>query len=378
MSSPTFDLSAYLQDLEQIVNIDSGSKFPRGTAKIADFFQDKFTTIGWKVETIQVDPSVGPCLRISNHDQDYHDILLLGHMDTVFGEGTTAKWPFSIKENKAYGPGVADMKAGLLYIYYVLDMLTREGKLANVNVCAVLNSDEEISSRFSRALLEETARKSKHVLVLEPARANGNLVHTRKGIGRYTLEITGVASHAGVDHEKGCSAIQELSHWIQFLHGLTNYEQGTTVNVGLVAGGTGANVVAERAMAEIDMRICTTAEADRIEGLMREFASQPKTPGVSVRVTGGVARPPMVASSETLQICSAVDEIAASLGIQFGWTATGGGSDGNFSANLGIPTIDALGPIGGSGHSSNEYLLLDSIEPRFYLLHRIIEHIIRQ
>ena len=341
------------------------------------FFQQRFTSIGWKVHTHIVDPSVGPCLQVVNSDKEQYDVLLMGHMDTVFKAGTAAERPFSIKENKAYGPGVADMKAGLLYIYYALASLQREGKLNNIAVCAALNSDEEISSRFSRSWLEELSKKSRHCLVLEPARANGNLVNTRKGIGRYTIDITGVAAHAGVDHEKGRSAIQELSHWIHFLHSQTNYETGTTVNVGLVSGGSGANVVAEQAKAEVDIRICSLDEAERIEALMRELASQPKTPGVSVKVSGGVTRPPMVPSDSTLQLCSAVEGIAADLGIQLGWTATGGGSDGSFAANLGVPTIDGLGPLGGSAHSSNEYLMVDSIDQRFQLLCRIIEYVVK-
>lgn len=372
-----FDLTAYLSDLEYLVNIDSGSRHPEGTEKVAEFFRQRFTTMGWKVHTHTVDPSVGPCLQVVNSDKEQYDVLLMGHMDTVFKVGTAAERPFLIKENKAYGPGVADMKAGLLFMYYALMSLQRDGKLNNTTVCAAFNSDEEISSRFSRRWLEELSKKSKHCLVLEPARANGNLVNARKGVGRYTIDITGVAAHAGVDHEKGRSAIQELSHWIQFLHSQTNYEAGTTVNVGIVSGGTGANVVAEQAKAEVDIRICALDEAERIEMLMRELASQPKTPGVTVKVSGGVTRPPMVPSDSTLQLCKAVEGIAADLGIKLGWTATGGGSDGSFAANLGVPTVDGLGPIGGSAHSSNEYLMVESIEPRFQLLCRIIEHVVK-
>ena len=376
MSNPAFDLSGYLKDLAYIVNIDSGSKHPEGTAKVAEFFREKFVGIGWKVKVHTVDSSVGPCLEIVNTDQNNYDLLFMGHMDTVFAVGTAAERPFTIKENKAYGPGVLDMKPGLLYIYYVLESLQRAGKLAGVNVCAAFNSDEEISSRYSRPWLENLARKSKYALVLEAARANGNLVNERKGIGRYTIDISGVAAHAGVDHEKGRSAIQELSHWIQFLHSQTNYEIGTTVNVGLVSGGIGANTVAEHAKAEVDMRICTLDEAERIETLMHAFAAHPKTQGVTVKVSGKVMRPPMVPSDSTLQLCAEVEKIAADLGIDIKWTATGGGSDGNFSANLGVTTIDGLGPVGGSGHSSSEYLVVDSIEPRFHLLYRTIEHII--
>ena len=378
MNKIVFDLTAYLTDLEYLVNIDSGSRDPEGTAKVAAFFKEKFTHLGWKVSESNLDPSVGPCLKIVNTDKENYEILLMGHMDTVFKVGTAAERPFTITEGKAHGPGVADMKAGLLYIYYVLSSLQAEGCLKDMAVCVALNSDEEISSKISRPWLEELSRKSRYALVLEPARANGNLVNTRKGICRYTIDITGVASHAGVDHEKGRSAIQELANWIHFLHGLTNYEIGTTANVGLVTGGSGANVVAEHAKAEVDIRICTLEEANRIERLVQEFASRPQTAGVTGKVTGGVTRPPMVPSADTLTLCSVVEEIAADLGITLGWTATGGGSDGSFAAALGVTTIDGLGPMGGSAHNANEYLIVDSIEPRFQLLCNIIQHIAAQ
>jgi glutamate carboxypeptidase len=310
-----------------------------------------------------------------NTDKENYEILLMGHMDTVFKAGTAAERPFTIAGGKAHGPGVADMKAGLLYIYYALSSLQAEGCLEDTAVCVALNSDEEISSKISRPWLEELSRKSRYALVLEPARANGNLVNTRKGIGRYTIDITGVASHAGVDHEKGRSAISELAHWIHFLHSQTNYEIGTTVNVGMVSGGSAANVVAEQAKAEVDIRICTLEEAARLDRLIRDFAAQPRTAGVSTQVSGGVTRPPMVPSADTLALCSVVEEIAADLGITLGWTATGGGSDGSFAAALGVTTIDGLGPMGGSAHSSNEYLVVDSIEPRFQLLSAVIQHI---
>lgn len=375
MNTTTFDRAAYLKDLEYLVNIDSGSNYPEGTARVAEFFQQRFINLGWQVKVYNFNPAVGPCLEIVNINQENYDVLLMGHMDTVFKLGTAVERPFTIKEDKAYGPGVSDMKSGLLYIYYVLSSLQAEGKLNNLAVCVALNSDEEISSRYSRPWLEELSKKSRHALVLEGARANGNLVNKRKGVGRYTIEITGVASHAGVDHEKGRSAIQELANWIFALHDKTNYETGTTVNVGVVSGGTVANVVAEYAKAEVDFRIYNMAEAEVLDAIIKELAAHPKTPDVKVKVTGGVTRPPMVPSESTLQWCSTVNGIADNLGIKVGWTATGGGSDGNFAANLGVPTLDGLGPIGGSAHGPNEYLDLTSLEPRFRLLRRIIKQI---
>jgi len=375
MSNDAFDLAAYLKDLEYLVNIDSGSRDPAGTAKIAEFFRQKFTDMGWQGKTHSFDCSIGPCLELVNTDKDQYDMLLMGHMDTVFESGTAKERPFSLKAGKAFGPGVADMKAGLLSIYYILSSLQREGKLNNSAICVALNSDEEISSKFSRPWLEKLSKKSSCALVFEPARADGNLVNRRKGVGRYKVEITGVAAHSGVDPEKGCSAIQELAHWILALPRQTNYQTGTTVNVGLVSGGTAVNVVADKAVAEIDLRICSLSEAQAIEKLMHRMAANPKTPGVTAKITGGITRPPMNPQEKTMQLCRIVESIGAEMGVNVGWTFTGGGSDGCFSANLGVPTIDGLGPVGGGAHSADEYILIDSIQPRYGLVKQLIQRL---
>lgn len=375
MHTTDFDLDGYLKDLEYLVNIDSGSYLPAGTAKMAEFFGSKFAEMGWEVKTHSFNDSIGPCLEIVNSDKDEYDVLLMGHTDTVFDPGTVKERPFTIAGERAFGPGVNDMKSGLLSILYVLRTLHHEGKLTDSSICVALNSDEEISSKYSRPWLEELSRKSRRALVFEPARADGNLVNRRKGVGRYQVEIYGVAAHSGVDHEKGCSAVQELAHWILALHGKTNYQTGTTVNVGIVSGGSAVNVVAEHAKAEIDMRICDLAEAVAVEKLMEELVACPKTGGVQIKVNGSVTRPPMNPSEETLHLCRIVEDIGAGLGIKVGWTFTGGGSDGCFSAHLGVPTIDGLGPIGGGSHGIDEYVLVDSIEPRFRLVRGLVSHL---
>lgn len=377
MSNISFDLTAYLKDLEYLVNIDSGSNHPEGITQVASFFSERFSQLGWDVKVHSFGLSAGPCLEIVNSsDARHYDVLLMGHMDTVFKVGTAAERPFTIKEDKAFGPGVIDMKPGLLYIYYVLRQMHEIGMLKGASVCVALNCDEEISSKFSRPWLEELSKKSKYVLVLEAARADGNLVNKRKGIGRYSLAFNGLASHAGVDPEKGCSAIQELAHWILALHGMTNYQTGTTVNIGVVSGGTNVNVVADSAKAEVDVRICDLAEAVKIEALMNDLVAFPRTKGVTATVSGGVTRPPMNPSETTLGLCSIVEQIGSDLGINIGWTFTGGGSDGCFSANLGVPTIDGLGPVGGGAHGTGEYLVVSSIEPRFHLLRRLIQYLV--
>lgn len=375
MNSIQFDLASYLKDLEYLVNIDSGSHYPKGLAQVASFFCEKFSRLGWQVNVHSFGLSTGPCLEIVNKESQHYDVLIMGHMDTVFQIGTASERPFTIKEDKAFGPGVIDMKAGLLSIYYVLQSFYKEGNLNQASICIALNSDEEISSKFSRPWLEELSKKSNYALVFEPARADGNLVKKRKGIGRYTIEFKGLAAHAGVDPEKGCSAIQELAHWVLALHGKTNYQTGTTVNVGVVSGGSNVNVVADQAKAEVDVRICDLLEAETIESLMDDMASCPKTSGVTAKVSGGVTRPPMNPTEKTLQLCETVEKIGMELGIPIGWTFTGGGSDGCFSASLGVPTIDGLGPIGGGAHGVGEYLEIKSIEPRFHLMRQLIQHL---
>lgn len=375
MEQFSFNINEYLQDLETIVNIDSGSSYPEGVGQVAQFFTQKYSKIGWSVKEHNLDQSIGPCLEITNGDSDKFDILLVGHMDTVFPVGTVRKRPFTIKSTHAYGPGVNDMKSGCLLMYYALRTLHSEGVLENKSICVAMNSDEEISSQFSRPWLEELSKKSSYVFVLEPARANGALVKERKGVGRYDIEFTGIASHSGVDHEKGRSAINELGYWITTLHDLTNYDLGTTVNVGMVSGGAAVNVVAEQAFAKVDLRIKDMKEAQRVEDTMNQLIANPKTPDIKVKVTGGMRRPPMNGTEETEKLCEFIEGVGREVGVKIKWAKTGGGSDGNFSAALGIPTIDGLGPVGGGSHSTAEYLEIDTIEPRFNLLKELIRRL---
>ena len=368
MEKIKFSLDEYLRALEQLVNIDSGSKDVAGTTAVADYFAEKFQQIGWQVKYHRPDPAVGPCLQITNQATDRYDILLIGHMDTVFAHGTAAKRPFAIKDNRAYGPGVVDMKASLLSVYYAVKHLHETGLPQGASICIAFNSDEEISSIHSRSWLEQLAANSRYVLVLEPARADGSMVNTRRGVGRYTLEFHGVASHSGVAPEKGVSAINELAHWVIALHNLTDHAQGTSLNVGVVQGGTTANTVADYAMAQMDVRMKEMSAVTRLQETLQYLLAHPQTPGITVKVSGGITRPPMNPIPETLELCKTVDAIAKRLGIAFQWIATGGASDANLTAALGVPTIDGLGPIGGLSHTVDEYLDIQSVEPRLLLL----------
>lgn len=296
-------------------------------------------------------------------------ILLVGHFDTVWPLGEAQQRPFAVSDGRATGPGVYDMKSGLVIGLFALRALAHFGLLPERRLVLLLNSDEEIGSPTSRALIEAEARRSDYCLVLEPSRG-GPLTVWRKGVGRFVLEVTGVASHSGVDPEKGVSAIEELARQIQRIHALSDLERGTTLNVGLIEGGTRVNVVAARARAEIDLRVKTVAEADRLVPQLLNL--EPALPGTSIAVRGGLNRPPFEETPAGLALFERARSIAARLGFDLDRTGSGGGSDGNFTAALGVPTLDGLGAVGGGAHALSEHILVDSLPQRAALLAELI------
>ncbi|TCO70741.1 M20 family metallopeptidase [Marinisporobacter balticus] len=362
------DLTKYLKELELLVNIDSGSTTPKGIEKVAEFFKNKYAQMGWFVKMHKFDEALGPCLEARNIDQKEIDLLLIGHMDTVFPEGTAKERPFTIKGDIAYGPGVVDMKSALLSMYYVLESLNFNKFEKLPAICVALNSDEEISSIYSKEWIKELAKKSKYAVVLEPARKNGALVKERKGILKYNIEFTGVAAHAGANPQDGISAITELGYWIGELDKLNDLEAGTTVNVGVVSGGTVPNVVAEKANAVVDVRFKTENAMKKVEEAVEKLAKNPKLNGIKINITKPGFRPPMKVSKEMGKLYKIIDGIGETLNIHIEWVATGGGSDANLTAFMGVPTVDTLGPVGGGAHGIHEYLEINSIEPRVNLL----------
>ncbi len=371
MKAP-FDLEGYLKDLEYLVNIDSQSTYPEGVEKVGDFFVRAFETLGWRVEKKSLGPSVGPGLKITNGEPPY-DAILLGHLDTVFPKGTTAERPFSRKGDRAFGPGVNDMKSGLLMGLYAARALSAAG--APGSWCLVYNSEEEIGSRRARPWIEEIARQSRTAVILEPARPNGNYVNQRKGLGRIEAVFHGKAAHAGVEPEKGVSAVNEMAHWILGLHGVTDLEKGTTLNAGLVSGGTGANVVPEKASMTVDVRIREPEERERIAAKIEELKANPATPGIKVEADFFLTRPPMNPTPQTMKLCRLAEEAGREIGVDVHWQSTGGGSDGNFTAALGVPTVDGFGALGGGSHAVTEYVEIGKISSRFALLMGILERI---
>jgi glutamate carboxypeptidase len=291
--------------------------------------------------------------------------LILCHYDTVWAVGSLATHPFRIEDGKAYGPGIFDMQSSLMLSEYAA-RATRDLALDLPRpVTILITSDEEVGSPTSRALIEEEALKSEYVLVMESPLPGGVLKTSRKGVGSFTLEITGRAAHAGVEPERGISAIQEVAHQILALHSLTDMSQGTTVNVGVVQGGTVANVVAPHARAEIDLRAWTQVEADRL--IQAISGLRPVTQGVTLRVSGGWNRPPLE-RTVTADLFAKTQVIGRKLGLELAEGGTGGGSDGNFTGALGIPTLDGLGVPGHGAHADHEHIEVDQIIGRAALL----------
>jgi glutamate carboxypeptidase len=298
-------------------------------------------------------------------------ILALGHSDTVWPVGTLETMPFREADGRLWGPGVLDMKSGIAFFLYAVQALRELDVPVSRTVTLQLNADEEVGSDTSRALTESEARRSEAVLVLEPGTGlAGKLKTARKGVGVYRLAVTGKAAHAGVDFSAGASAILELARQIEKIAGFTNLKRGLTVNPGVVSGGTRSNVVAAEAGAEIDMRVVRLKDA---AGLDRKFrALRPFDKRCSLTVSGGLNRPPMERTAGVVRLFRAARALARDLGVDLEESMTGGGSDGNFTAALGVATLDGLGGIGEGAHAANESILVDRIADRTALIAKLL------
>jgi glutamate carboxypeptidase len=297
-------------------------------------------------------------------------LMLLGHLDTVWPLGTLKKMPFRVRQGRAWGPGVLDMKAGVVMALGALRMLLEAEQLTRP-VWFLLNSDEETGSQCSRAFTESLARKCEAVFVLEPAQGIPGAYKTaRKGVANYHLQVHGVAAHSGVDFSRGHSAVLELGRQIERASGFTDPARGITVNAGVIGGGTRSNVVAAEAWAEFDVRIAKAIDAKRMERRFRSMRAVDRQ--CRLEITGGLNRPPMERTSGTAALFRRAATMAAGLGFHLQEAATGGGSDGNFTSALGIPTLDGMGAVGEGAHAEHESILLDALVPRTALLAAMI------
>ena len=291
-------------------------------------------------------------------------ILLLGHLDTVWPLGTLKTMPFRTAEGRVWGPGTLDMKAGVAMAFTAIELLG-EVELLNREVMLLLNSDEEVGSPVSRPITERLAAECAAVYVLEPAQGLAYKT-ARKGTGNWRIEVEGVAAHAGVDFEKGASAIRELARIVEKVSGWTDLKRGLTVSVGLAGGGSKTNVIPAEAWAEVDVRIARKADGARME---RKFAGlKPADKRCTLIVTGGINRPPMVRTRGTVRLYGEARALAAELGFALDEAATGGASDGNFTSALGIPTLDGMGAVGEGAHARHESIALEHVAPRMALL----------
>jgi glutamate carboxypeptidase len=300
-------------------------------------------------------------------------ILLLGHFDTVWPVGQLERMPLTHSNGRLHGPGVFDMKAGIAIGMLATRALLEAGDALSRRIVMLWTSDEEIGSGTSRAAIEEEARRSDAVLVLEPSLPGGAVKTARKGCGEFELVVRGVAAHAGIDPSKGASAIHELARQIVLVQTLQDLDRGVSVNVGTISGGTRTNVVAEEARAVVDVRAPTAADAAYVDAAFR--ALHPVDGRTTVTVSGGLDRPPMERTDQVARLYEQAREVARELGQTLGEGSTGGGSDGNFTAALGVPTLDGLGALGDGAHALHEHVDLDSLPDRAALVAGLIASI---
>ena len=369
-SALTASRPGYLADLEALVNIDCGTFNKAGVDEVGRWVATQMRELGASVEVVAND-TLGDTLVCVLEGSGSRKGLLVGHLDTVFPDGTVAERPFRSDGGRAYGPGVDDMKGGLLTGLYALRALrsTRGGGtpqkwLPYGRLTFVANSDEEIGSPSSTPVIKRVAADADLALVLESARENGDIVSARKGIADFRLTVNGRAAHAGVEPEKGRSATLEAAHKTLALHALNGRWPGVTVNVGVLRGGTRTNVVAETCSLDVDLRATTVSGLEAAEAAIREIALSSTVPDTTCDIELAHHWAPM----EKTPAIAALAELAISLAGRVGYdlrdAATGGASDANTTSGMGVPSLDGLGPVGGADHAPGEYLEISSIVPR--------------
>jgi glutamate carboxypeptidase len=356
--------------LRRLVEMESPSDNKDALDRLGEFLAAEFSRVGAQVSVFE-QRDAGNHLKAEFPGNSRGPVLLLGHFDTVWPLGALANMPFRIEGGRAFGPGIYDMKAGVAMMLCALRALRGMGA-EHRPVVVLLDTDEEVGSRTGRPLVESTARNCEAVLVLEPSQTiQGFLKTARKGVGDFRLRVRGRASHAGVDFEKGHSAIVELSRQLLDVTKFTDLKRGITVNPGVIYGGTRTNVVAAEAVAEVDVRIARLADGPELE---RKFQSlKTYDPDCRIEVTGGINRPPMERTEGTVRLFQIAKQQAAALGMTLQEASTGGGSDGNFTSALGIPTLDGLGAVGEGAHASHESVVIEELPKRTALLTALIQ-----
>jgi glutamate carboxypeptidase len=375
----------WLLDLiESLVVIESPSDDPDAVNRCGRELTSRLEAIGGMVTPV---PSATAHLRQGYGGQagDHlrvafgagpRQILLLGHFDTVWPVGQLSRMPLKREGGRLYGPGVFDMKAGIGLAALATRALVDSGGLDGCGVVMLWTTDEEIGSKTSRALIEAEASKSEAVLVFEPSLPGGALKTSRKGVGQFEMTAHGVSAHAGLDPGKGVSAIRELARQIIAIDDLQDPANGVTLTVGMVQGGTRVNVVPAEARATIDARAMTRADAERVQQTM--LSRRAIMPGATLDVTGGFDRPPLERTAGTVRLFELAKKAAAGIGVTLEEGSAGGGSDGNFTGALGIPTLDGFGAIGDGAHAIHEHVEIDALVPRAATIAGVLDHLVRR
>jgi glutamate carboxypeptidase len=361
------------ETVEALVRLESPSVDKMAVDRCGLEIERQLTAIGAVVERLP-QPAHGDHLRAhwvrKGMRKGKGQVLLLGHFDTVWPVGSLETMPVREVDGRLHGPGIFDMKSGIAISILAMRALNELDLAGSASVVMLWTTDEEIGSGTSRALIEHEARSSSAVFVLEPSLPGGAVKTRRKGVGEYEILVHGVAAHAGLDPGKGASAIHELARQILALEALQDLDRGVTVNAGTISGGSRTNVVADRASARVDVRVATMADAARLDAAIR--ALRPAHPAVRLEISGGVDRPPLERSADVVRLYQRAAAVAAMLGRDLAEGAAGGGSDGNFTAALGVPTLDGLGPQGDGAHARHEHVLIEDLTWRAAFLAGLI------
>ena len=370
----------FISDLETLVNIDSSSDNIGGIAAVAQFLSRRLEAIGFSIRLEKFGERGVPCLQASNRPTEKpFDVMFLGHMDTVFPTGEAEKRPFAADGARATGPGVCDMKGGLLVALHVLEALYHEGALDQLSICVCFNGDEEVGSGSSRRWIEDHARNSQRVFVFEPCRPGNRFVLQRKGGGGYTITARGTSAHAGVEPEKGANAAVEIAHQtvaIQQFNDLAG--EGTSAHVTVIQAGDKTNIIPDTARALVDVRVAVKRQVVPVESFFQSLPDHTHIAGVTLSVSGSVDRPPMEPDERTMQLWTLIQEQAVETGLTIESISTGGCSDGNYTSSQGAPTIDGMGLVGANAHRRDEYVELGSIVPQIRLIFSVCKAIAQE
>ena len=368
----TISIEKFLEELEVLVNIDSGLGAPGGADQVGELLSKPLVEQGWLLEKHKVSENCGHCFVLKNREAEHYDVLMIGHIDTVFPAGEALRRPFTRDDKRAYGVGVLDMKQGCLAMVWVLKALPA-AVLEKLNIAVVFNPDEEIGSPYSKDLTDSIARRTDHALVYEAASGTVTRCIRRKGMLRLAMDFHGKAGHAGYAFTNGgINAVNEMAYWICELVKYHSADTGTTVNAGVARGGEAVNIIPDHAELELDIRFNKTSEMEKIQAELARLEEHAKQAGVGLNQKRYRITPPMEPSEKTFALCELAKEITEEMGHTFKLVDRGGLSDANHISTCGCATLDALGPTGDFDHSEDEYLELSTIQPNLEFSYRLL------